>query len=209
MTARPFWEKVYTDLHTATFGGPSQEIRDVVASLPAGGKAVDPGCGEGRNSLFLAACGFDVTAVDISGAGIRKLDALAKDRRLKVLSEVADMRRYRFRQQYDLIVSHGCLHLIERKSWQELIRLFKIHTKPGGINVVVVFTDAIPPPDDLRDYCLGLFREGELFTLYSDWESVLQKSYTLEDEHPGGLRHRHSVNKLVARRASSSALHGD
>jgi tellurite methyltransferase len=207
MTVRPFWERAYTDLHAATFGGPSQEIRDVVASFHPGSKALDLGCGEGRNSLFLAECGFDVTAVDISEAGIRKLDALAKDRSLSVVAEVADMREYRFRRQYDLIVSHGCLHLIERDSWQELIRLFKTYTTPGGINVVVVFTDTIPPPDDLRDYCLGLFREGELFTLYSDWESVLQRSYTLEDEHPGGLRHRHPVNKLVARRPSSSTLH--
>jgi tellurite methyltransferase len=208
---QPFWEKAYSDLDAATFCGgmPSQEIRDVASDLPHGARVLDLGCGEGRNALFLAECGFEVTAVDISDAGIRKLDALAKERDLQIRSEVADMRLYRFAHSFDLIASQGCLHLIERPSWQKLISLFKTHTTPGGINVVVVFTDRIPPPDDLKDFCLGLFREGEVFSLYSDWEIMLQQSYTKKDEHPGSPPHTHPVNKLVARKPSNKRTGGD
>ena len=208
---QPFWEKAYSDLDVPTFRGgmPSQEIRDVASNLPRGAEVLDLGCGEGRNALYLAECGFDVTAVDISDTGIRKLNALAKERDLDIHSEVADMRRYRFAHPFDLIVSHGCLHLIERPSWQKLVSLFKVHTTPGGMNVVVVFTDRIPPPDDLKDFCLGLFREGEVFSLYSDWETLLQQTYTFEDEHPGSPRHTHPVNKLVARKPSNKPVGGD
>lgn len=198
--AQPFWEDAYADLNTPTFGGPSQEVRDVVPRLRPGARVLDIGCGEGRNALFLAECGFDVTAVDISETGMRKLSALARERKLNLRAEVADMRRYRLPHAFDLIAAHGCLHLVERQSWQQLIPLFKAHTTPGGINMLVVFTDAIPPPDDLRKFCLGLFREGELFSLYSDWEPVLQRSYTFEDKHPGSPPHRHAANKLVARK---------
>ena len=89
---------------------------------------------------------------------------------------------------------------ISHPKFVAFISLFKAHTNPGGINVVVVFTDTVSPPDDLRDFCLGLFREGELFSLYSDWEVLLQRSYIFEDEHPGSMRHTHPVNKLVARK---------
>ena len=37
------------------------------------GKVLDLGAGEGRNSIFLAEKGFDVTAIDISEIGINKL----------------------------------------------------------------------------------------------------------------------------------------
>ena len=206
---QPFWEEAYADLNVPTFGGPSQEVRDVVSELRSGAGVLDLGCGEGRNTIFLAESGFDVTAVDISETGIRKLKALARKKSLDIRSEVADMRDYQFPHSFDLIMSHGCLHLVERESWQRLIPLFKAHTNPGGINIVVVFTDTIPPPDDLRDFCLGLFREGEVFSLYSDWEPVLQQSYRFEDEHPGSSRHTHPVNKLVARKPSNNGMQAD
>jgi tellurite methyltransferase len=203
--AEPFWERTYADLSTPTFcgGAPSQEIRDVVSELPSGARVLDLGCGEGRNALFLAEQGFDVTAVDISSAGIRKLEALAKGRDVKIRAEVADMRNYQFKDSFDLIISHGCLHLIERECWQQIISRFMAHTNAEGVNVVVVFTDTIPPPDDLKEFCLGLFREGEVFSLYEGWETMLERSYTFEDEHPGGLRHTHPVNKLVTRKPSN------
>lgn len=203
---QPFWETAYADLTAVTFGGPSQEIRDITSKLPIGAQVLDLGCGEGRNALFLAECGFDVTAVDISETGIRKLRALAERRGMAIRSEVGDMRDYSFSHPFDLIVSHGCLHLVERESWQDLIHEFKMQTNAGGYNVILVFTDAISPPDDLKDFCLGLFHEGELFSLYADWQIVLQQSYTLEDQHPGSSPHKHPVNKLVARKLLSNAL---
>ena len=209
--SQPFWEKAYTDLATPAIrgGAPSHEIREVASRLPPEARVLDLGCGEGRNALFLAECGFRVTAVDISEAGIRKLNTLAKERQLDIRSEVEDMRTYRFPNMFDLIVSHGCLHLVERESWQQLIPRFKVHTNPGGFNVVVVFTDTIPPPDDLKEFCLGLFREKEVFLMYSDWELVLQQSYTIQDQHPGSPPHTHPINKLVARRPSNRPAGGD
>ena len=126
--------------------------------------------------------------------------ALARQRGLGIRSEVGDMRGYSFPHPFDLIISHGCLHLAERESWQDLIHEVKTHTNAEGYNVVVVFTDAIPPPEDLKDFCLGLSRESELFSLYADWQTVLHQSYTFEVQHPGSSPHKHLVNKLVARK---------
>jgi hypothetical protein len=39
-------------------------------TLPPGGRALDLGCGPGRNSLHLAAQGFEVDAVDLSAAAV-------------------------------------------------------------------------------------------------------------------------------------------
>jgi 2-polyprenyl-3-methyl-5-hydroxy-6-metoxy-1,4-benzoquinol methylase len=65
--SQPFWEKAYADLDTPAIRGgePSQEIREIVSQLPSAARVLGLGCGEGRNALFLAECGFRVTAVDI------------------------------------------------------------------------------------------------------------------------------------------------
>lgn len=205
MDKRPFWEESYKRTGSAdTFAGgkPSSELHGLVNRLPQGAKVLDLGCGEGRNTLFLAENGLDVTAVDISEAGIAKLGHLADQKGLIVVTEVQDICEYVFKDTYDLIVAHGCLHLIERECWISLLNKIKIHTNPEGYNVIAVFTDKIPPPDDIKDFTVGLFHEGELFQFYEGWRIILKESYEFDDEHPGSLKHRHAANKLVAQKQS-------
>ena len=207
MSNAPFWEAAYAQSDAAdTFGPPAEELARVVSLLPPGASVLDLGCGEGRNALYLAGRGCKVTAVDISAAGIGKLKRMAHAAGLQVTAEVHDMRGYAFEQSYDLVVAHGSLHLIEREHWAPLLRRVKAHTSDGGWNVVVVFTNALPPPDDLKEFHLGLFREGELFEFYDGWDVLLKESYVLEDEHPGDIRHRHPVNRLVARKGPGKAV---
>lgn len=108
MNKIPFWEESYKRTGSPdTFGDgkPSAELYDIVNRLPHGAKVLDLGCGEGRNALFLAQNGLDVTAVDISEAGIAKLHDIADQKRLLVETEVQDMRAYVFKDTYDLIVA--------------------------------------------------------------------------------------------------------
>lgn len=205
MEKKPFWEDNYERIGPAdTFGSgkPSIEFYNLVSKLPRDARVLDLGCGEGRNAIFLAESGFHITAVDISEAGIAKLRHLAHQKGLSVATEVQDMREYTFKNNYDLIVAHGCLHLIGREHWAPLLNEIKTHTNIGGYNVMVVFTDRIPPPDDIKEFTIGLFHEGELFQFYKGWRTILKRSYTFNDEHPGSMKHRHSANKLVAQKRS-------
>lgn len=201
ITKKPFWEESFSQLDAVdTFGEPAEELISLVGLLPGGANVLDIGCGEGRNALYLAEQGFNVTAIDISAAGIQKLKHFADRKNLQIPAEVQDMKDYVFTNKYDLIIAHGSLHLVEREFWTTLIEEMKANTKAGGYNVVVVFTDILPPPDDLRDFHVGLFREGELFDFYNDWRIVQKLSYILHDEHPGGIKHRHPINKIVAQK---------
>jgi len=200
---KPFWEESYKKgsiANTFANGKPSPEFNDLVKELPQNASVLDLGCGDGRNAIFLAENGFNVTAVDILKAGIEKLKKIAKDRGISVTTEVIDMRDFIFSTTYDLIISHGCLHLIKRKHWISLIDKIKNNTKTGGYNVVAVFTNKIPPPNDLKEFTIGLFDEGELFRFYQDWRIMSQQSYFLEDQHTGGIKHKHPINKLVAQK---------
>lgn len=197
---QPFWEDTYRDSGASTFGEPSLEIVDLASRLPAGSRVLDMGCGEGRNALFLARSGFEVDAFDLSEHGIGKLTAAAAKLGVRVNAWVEDMRSFEFTRCYDLVVSHGVLHLLAREEWLRVIEAMQEGTRVTGVNVVAVFTDALPTPEDLLPHVRGLFREGELSEIYSAWHIESFESYVKEDEHPHGIRHRHSVNKIVARR---------
>ena len=70
------------------------------------GKALVLAMGEGRNAVYLAENGFEVTGVDISEVGIEKCERLAEERGVVVNSIVADLTDYDMgREQYNLITN--------------------------------------------------------------------------------------------------------
>ena len=54
------------------------EVLEAVGMVPAG-KALDLGCGQGRNALFLAQYGFDVTAVDQNELALEILQSIVAE----------------------------------------------------------------------------------------------------------------------------------
>jgi tellurite methyltransferase len=205
MTKKPFWEDSYKRQGKIdTFGGgkPSADVVTAVTkkNVTPGMKALDLGCGEGRNALYLAKSGFTTYASDISESGIQKLNSIAKDMNLRIESSVCDMRDFKYKVDFDLIVCQGCLHLITREEWQQVIARMIEHTSQGGYHSVGIFTDTVPEPEDQRGLMVGLFKEGELLTYYEDWEIIDSRSYSFEHQHPDGPRHSHSANSIIARK---------
>ncbi len=203
MTNTPFWEECYKrpgKPDTFRSGKPSDDVMAAASMLAKGSTALDLGCGEGRNAIYLAGTGLNTTAVDISGAGINKLNAVASEMDLDIESTVCDMRTYIFRRQFNLVVCHGCLHLVVRKEWKKLLFKIKENTMPGGLNVICVFTDKLPEPEDQKGLMTGLFKEGELVEHYQNWEILDNKSCEFQDEHPGGIKHRHALNSIFAKK---------
>lgn len=199
----PFWEQAFRD-DARPFGLPSTEVLELRARLPPRARVLDLGCGDGRNALPLARAGHRVTGVDVSRAALEALRRRAHAEGLELDTVSADLCAFSPSADYDLVIAHGVLHLLPRPERDRLIRRVKRHTRPGGWNVLAVFTTTIRPPPDLEALCRGLFAERELLLEYRDWEVELFQSYILEDEHPGGIRHRHPINKLVARRRTAS-----
>ena len=76
-----------------------------MAALPAG-RALDLGAGEGRNAAWLAARGWDVTAVDFSRAGLDRATEMARRAGAPITTVLADLASYApERRAYDLVIA--------------------------------------------------------------------------------------------------------
>ena len=96
------------------------------------GKALDIGMGQGRNALFLAALGWEVTGFDISEVGVGQARAEAAKRGLKLDARVGDVDKFNYgRERWDLVVGMYMHEYLTRNAAKVVASL-----KPGGILVV-------------------------------------------------------------------------
>lgn len=70
------WDQRYAATELVWSARANQFVESELADL-APGRAIDVAAGEGRNSIWLAGRGWDVTAVDFSEVGLDKGRALA------------------------------------------------------------------------------------------------------------------------------------
>lgn len=175
---------------------PSSLAREVSGVVPPGGRVLELGCGEGRDSVFFAGQGFAVTGVDISRAGIAKAERLAEARGVRARWLVGDAARVVLRGPFDLVYSCGAIHYVARSERERLFRRLKALTPPGGYHAHVVFTDreVYVEKGEVIDY----FVPGELASLYATWQ-IVRRHETLIACAQDGTPHRHSVEELVAR----------
>lgn len=82
---------------------------DTVLPLVPGRRALDIACGEGRNALFLAQQGFQVTAIDIAEKGLERGAARAAQLGVEVDFVRADLEECRLTGGYDLILNFNFL----------------------------------------------------------------------------------------------------
>jgi SAM-dependent methyltransferase len=77
------WNRRYASQELVWSAEPNRFVAEEVEGLPPG-RALDLACGEGRNALWLAAQGWDVTAVDFASAALEKGRRLAEHHGIEV-----------------------------------------------------------------------------------------------------------------------------
>lgn len=101
---------------------------------------------------------------------------------------------------YDWIMSFATLCFVRESEWKQFINKAKDNTNVGGIHIMHIFTDTVPASADIAPFAIGLAHDGEIKEMYTDWEILQFQSYVFEDEHPNVPKHKHAVNKIVARK---------
>ena len=102
------------------------------------GQALALGDGEGRNGVFLAELGLQVTSVDLSEVGLSKARDLATKRGVSIQTVHADLEYYEIDpESQDLIISIYChLPCAIRKLVHKRV---EVALKPGGLLILEAF----------------------------------------------------------------------
>ena len=127
------WDKKYST-ENYVFGREALSfVQDHVDLLPKG-HALDIAMGEGRNGVFLATKGFQVTGVDISSEGLKKAEALAAEHSATITTMVVDLEAYDIPPNtYDVII---CTYYLQRDLFPKIAAALK----PGGMALIETYT---------------------------------------------------------------------
>ncbi len=112
------WDRRYEGAELMWSASPNLFLPPLVAGVPPG-TALDVACGEGRNAIWLATQGWDVTAFDFSAVGIDKARQLAGE--IPVEWVVANATTFEPTKKFDLVVIFY-LHLPETETTQAFAR---------------------------------------------------------------------------------------
>ncbi|MGW8724453.1 class I SAM-dependent methyltransferase [Streptomyces sp. NPDC055808] len=132
-----YWEDVYAARPVVTDPRPNVRLTEVVTALPPG-RALDLGCGNGGDALWLARQGWRVNAVDISAVAVARLTDLARSGGLgdRVTAARHDLHESFPRGGFDLVNAHY-LHTPFDLDRSSVLRGAAHALRPGGRLLVV------------------------------------------------------------------------
>ncbi|WP_072314679.1 class I SAM-dependent methyltransferase [Agrococcus sp. Marseille-P2731] len=195
--AAEFWEARYADADRIWSGRVNAVLADVAATLTPG-RALDLGCGEGGDALWLAQQGWRVTGVDLSPTAIERARAAAAAAGIRTADlhlEAGDLATWQTTDAHDL-VSASFL-----QSWpvviprEEILHRATGFVAPGGHLLVVAHAGAPSwaDPEMARTHPFPT-PEGDLAALQLDasrWEVLAcerrERSITAPDGSPATL----------------------
>lgn len=122
------WDKVYAGNNPIFLQTPSAVVVKAIEGRKPG-KALDIGMGQGRNSVYLAAQGWDVTGFDPSSEGVRQAQSNAGKAGVRIHALVARDDEFDYGSgQWDLIV----MTYVRDLTKEDAARFAKA-LKPGGL----------------------------------------------------------------------------
>lgn len=156
------WNERYSSTERLFVTRPNAALVEFTADLSPG-TALDVGAGEGRNSIWLAQKGWDVTALDISSVAIGRLREAAESQRLEIHTIVSDVHSYQEQgKEFDLVVL-AYIHFPPEER-DKLFREVSRAIAPGGhLFVVGHHLDSLGaggPPFPERLYTPEMLRNG-------------------------------------------------
>ena len=132
------WDERYSAKEYAYGKQPNDFLVESINKIPKG-KVLCLADGEGRNSVYLAEQGYQVTSVDASAPGMQKADQLAKQRGVEIKTIVADLSDFEIRaESWDAVVSIFC-HLPPQLR-QAVHKKVIAGLKPGGVLILEAYT---------------------------------------------------------------------
>lgn len=204
--ARRSWEEHYGERERVWSGRVNTRLAELAEAMTPG-RALDLGCGEGADALWLADRGWQVTAVDISQTA---LDRAASEADTRNVADKIDFQHHDLTESFpdgvfDL-VSAQFLHSTVPMDRPKLLRRAADVVAPGGTLLIVDHAGAPPWASKLHHHHEFPRAEDVLASLNlqaPQWDRIMVESIERDAVGPDG---EHAVlidNVMVLRRQGS------
>lgn len=177
-----YWNQYYSKNSAMPLGNESKFARDILPKISDKGTSlIEFGCGNGRDSLFFAEKGLDVTGVDASGNAIEMLKERNTFPNARFLCEDFTGESVIFKVQHDYCYCRFTLHAIAEMQEQYALRNARDTLKTGGM----LFIEARSIKDDI----CGLGKcIGENSYIYNDhFRRFIDKDKLVNNLESGGF----------------------
>jgi SAM-dependent methyltransferase len=200
------YDHLYRSLGRLWPATPGRMVVRAAESSDSPGRALDLGCGDGKNMAFLEQHGWTVDGVDVSQTAC----AEAARRRAEsdfewhgdIVSGDAGFHRVKF-GVYELVVMYGLLHclddervrLVERRAWDGL--------SDRGLVALASFDDRLPLPEEHGTTGITLRSSSEILSAFPvcRWQRCIVERGHIEEAHEPVIgHHRHSLTWALLRK---------
>lgn len=128
--------------------------------------AMELGCGEGRNAIYIAKQGISVKAYDISSVAIENAIKTIRNSKVDITFLCEDVLKNDIKGEYDFVYDSGMLHHLAPHRRISYIQLLQNVLKPGGYFGLTCFACGESCADEINDweYYDQKFNAGIAFT---------------------------------------------
>ncbi|MEU8143649.1 class I SAM-dependent methyltransferase [Nonomuraea sp. NPDC048901] len=196
--ASSWWDDFYSDRSTPIPFFVDKPDESLVSYLDRGlltpGRALDLGCGPGRNAVHLASLGFEVDAVDLSPAAVTWGKERAREAGVEVRFHCGDIFAVDLPPgHYDLVYDSGCLHHLPPHRRVSYLSLLERLLAPGGHLGLTCFAAGVMGSElpDEEFYRQGRLHGGLAYTpealrwIFSDYTEIELR--LMEEQAPDAL----------------------
>lgn len=177
--SRANWNTRWFRKSDAALGPPDDWLQRFQYMLPKG-SVLDVACGTGRNAVYLAERGFEVTAVDISEVALGRLAREAQQRGLSIATVQHDLEQNPVlpEGQFDVVLNYLYLH-------RPLLPAEMAAVRPGGVFVMRTFSRMSGAEESQRQEIT--LQPCELQNIFADWRTLYYEEGAYTSTKHGSL----------------------
>ena len=203
---KEIWDSRYSKAEYAYGEEPNEYLKEKLP-LVSTGKILFPADGEGRNSVYAARLGWDVSCFDLSVEGQKKALALAEKNGVKIDYQVGEFQELAYQENYFDAIALIYAHFpADVKSGYH--KILNTYLKPGGVIIFEAFSkkhleyraanERVGGPTDINT----LFSIEEIQADFTNYEIIELKEQEVnldEGAHHDGVGHivRFMGRKLI------------
>ena len=183
------WETFYTDGKRTPPFFQNKPDESLVSYFESGqlvvGRAIDLGCGFGRNALYMATLGCDIEGIDLSPSAIEKAKVWTKEADLAVDFKVASVFETEFdREVYDIVYDGGLFHHLQPHRRLHYLNIVKRMLKPCGKFCLLCFNESGSPIHDDGEIYRNVKMPPGLGYSEQRLQAILDPLFTIEAFRP-------------------------